>query len=61
MEALMLYWACVFLLVALIAAAVGFGMAGAALAIVAWVLCAMFLGLSVVSMAAVMARAQVRA
>jgi|GEM_PF-5163585 len=57
----MLYWACVFLLVALIAAAVGFGMAGAALAIVAWVLCAMFLGLSVVSMAAVMARAQVRA
>jgi uncharacterized membrane protein YtjA (UPF0391 family) len=57
----MLYWACVFLLVALFAAAVGFGMSGAALAVVAWVVCAVFLGLAVVSMVAVMARAQVRA
>jgi uncharacterized membrane protein YtjA (UPF0391 family) len=57
-EALMLYWACVFLVIALLAAAVGFGLAGPELGVVAKALCVMFLGLFVMSAVAVMTRAQ---
>jgi len=52
------YWACVFLVVALFAAAIGFGLAPAGLAVIAKALCVMFVGLFVISMVAVMSRAQ---
>lgn len=52
----MVYWAFVFLVVALFAAAVGFALAPAGLAVIAKALCVMFVGLFVVSAVAVMAR-----
>ena len=54
----MLYWALVFLLIALVAAALGFGLAVGGAALVAKVLFFVFMGLFVVSLAAGMFRAQ---
>ncbi len=54
----MLYWAVVFLAIALVAAALGFGVVTSGAAVVAKVLFFVFMGLFVVSLAAGMFRAQ---
>jgi uncharacterized membrane protein YtjA (UPF0391 family) len=54
----MLYWAMVFLLIALVAAVLGFGFVATGLAVVAKVLFFVFMGLFALSLVTSMARAQ---
>jgi uncharacterized membrane protein YtjA (UPF0391 family) len=54
----MLYWAVVFLVIALVAAALGFGVVTSGAAVVAKVMFFVFMALFLLSLATVMARAQ---
>jgi uncharacterized membrane protein YtjA (UPF0391 family) len=54
----MLYWAMVFLVIALLAAALGFGVVTTGAAVIAKVLFFVFMGLFLLSLATGMARAQ---
>jgi len=56
----MLYWAMVFLVIALVAAALGFGVVSAGAAVIAKVVFFVFMALFLVSLATGMARAQWR-